>query len=146
MAYRHGLRVSELIDLQWSQINFATARIHVNRAKHGEPSKQPIGGDELRMLRELRRIYKDSAFVFCTSTGTPLTTAGVFKMIRRAGAACGLPKVHPHMLRHSCGYRLADAGVDTRCIQDYLGHKNIRCTVGYTQLAENRFAGLEKLF
>jgi type 1 fimbriae regulatory protein FimE len=149
MSYRHGLRVSEMIDMQWSQVNFTTARLHVNRSKNGEPSKQPIDGDELRMLRELHRQYPESPFVFCSSNKegyAPLSENGVFKMIRRAGVECGLPKVHPHMLRHSCGYRLANKGVDTRAIQDYLGHKNIQHTVKYTKLAENRFSGLEKLF
>ncbi len=149
MMYRHGLRVTELIDLKWEQVNFTAARLYVNRAKNGEPSKQPIDGTELRMLRELRRDYPDSPFIFVTPTAgglAPLTQNGVFKMIRRAGESCGLPLVHPHMLRHSCGHALANAGVDTRAIQDYLGHKNIQHTVLYTKLAENRFKGLEKVF
>lgn len=149
MMYRHGLRVSELIDLKWDAVNFPAARIHINRAKRGEPSKQPIDGDELRALRHVKAAYPDSHFIFVTPTATgpsPLTSNGVFKIIRRAGESCGLPLVHPHMLRHSCGHRLANAGTDTRAIQDYLGHKNIQHTVVYTKLAENRFKGLEKLF
>jgi type 1 fimbriae regulatory protein FimB/type 1 fimbriae regulatory protein FimE len=84
--------------------------------------------------------------VFESSTGNPLTTAGVFKMIRRAGAEVGMPYVHPHMLRHACGFALANAGQDTRAIQGYLGHRNIQHTVKYTQLAENRFDGFERVF
>ncbi len=150
MAYRHGLRVSEIVDLKWEQIKWDRARIHVNRCKNGEPSIQPINGDELRNLRVLKRQYSDSAFIFCTKTEegfVPLKENGVFKMIQRAGVAANLPfPVHPHMLRHACGYRLANQKQDTRAIQDYLGHKNIQHTVKYTKLADNRFDGFERLF
>lgn len=150
MAYRHGLRVSEIVELKWSQVIFDKAKLHVTRSKNGEPSKQPVDGGELRALRALKRDYPDSAYIFCTPTSdglVPLTENGVFKMIQRAGKAAKLPfGIHPHMLRHSCGYRLANKGQDTRAIQDYLGHKNIQHTVKYTKLAENRFNGFEKLF
>jgi integrase len=85
IGYRHGLRASELCDLQWSQVELATGRLHVRRAKNGSPS------------------------------------------------------VHPHMLRHGCGYALANAGHDTRALQAWLGHKNIQHTVRYTELAPDRF-------
>lgn len=150
MSYHHGLRVTELVHMKWSQINFEKATIYIDRAKNGEPSKQPLSGEELRALRQLRRDYPDSAFVFVTSTKdglVPLTENGVFKMVQRAGKAAELPfPVHPHMLRHSCGYTMANKGVDTRAIQDYLGHKNIQHTTKYTKLAEGRFNGFEKLF
>ncbi len=104
MAYRHGLRVSEIVDLKWEQVKFDKARLHVNRSKNGEPSVQPINGDELRNLRALKRQYPDSAFIFCTGNQqgfVPLKENGVFKMIQRAGMAANLPfPVHPHMLRH----------------------------------------------
>jgi integrase len=150
MLYQHGLRVTELVSMKWSQINFERATILINRAKGGEPSKQPLSGEELRALRQLRRDYPDTTFVFVTSTKeglVPLAENGVFKMIQRAGVAAGLPfPIHPHMLRHSCGYALANKGVDTRAIQDYLGHVNIQHTVKYTRLAEGRFEGFDKLF
>ncbi len=147
MSYRHGLRVSEVVDLKWQQVKFDKARLHVNRSKNGEPSIQPISGDELRSLRALKRQYPDSSFIFCTGTLLPLKENSVFKMIQRAGLAADLPfPVHPHMLRHSCGYRLANQHQDTRAIQDYLGHKNIQHTVKYTKLADDRFDGFERLF
>jgi len=150
MSYRHGLRVSEVVDLKWEQVKFDKARLHVNRSKNGEPSVQPINGDELRNLRALKREYPESAFIFCTNTEqgyVPLKENGVFKMIQRAGVTANLPfPVHPHMLRHSCGHLLANKGQDTRAIQDYLGHRNIQHTVKYTKLAENRFDGFERLF
>ncbi len=150
MGYRHGLRVSEIVDLKWEQVKFDKARLHVNRKKNGEPSVQPINGDELRSLRALNRKYPESAFIFCTKYGkqfVPLKESAVFKMIRRAGINANISfPVHPHQLRHSCGHRLANTGQDTRAIQAYLGHKNIQHTVKYTKLAENRFAGFDKLF
>jgi len=149
MGYRHGLRCKEICDLKWEQVIWDKARLHVNRAKHGEASVQPVSGDELRSLRALRRKCPDTAFIFCVRRGkhfVPLKESGVFKMIKRAGIAAGLPKAHVHQLRHSCGYRLANTGQDTRAIQAYLGHTNIQHTVRYTKLAANRFLGFDKLF
>jgi Phage integrase family len=133
---------AELVDLRWNQIDFGrNAALHVRRAKSGTPSTHPIQGDELRALRQLQREQDPpSAFVFVTERGAPFTTAGFARMIERVGAAAdsGL-KVHPHMLRHACGYALANAGHDTRALQAYLGHKNIQHTVRYTELAPTRF-------
>jgi len=98
---------------------------------------------ELRTLRQLKRTYAESAFLFVTERGGPITEATVRKMMARAGqeAHIGLP-VHPHMLRHTIGFYLANNGVDTRTIQAYLGHRNIKHTVRYTQLAPERFRAL----
>lgn len=139
LAYRHALRVSELVDLKWDQINFEEATIHINRKKHGKPSVQPIEGDELRGLRELRRSNPDSAFIFSSERKGPLSRFTINDIVERAGIDAGIPfKVHPHMLRHSKGFSLANAGHDTRAIQNYLGHKNIAHTVTYTELAPGR--------
>jgi type 1 fimbriae regulatory protein FimB/type 1 fimbriae regulatory protein FimE len=141
VAYRHGLRVSELVDLQWSQIDFNTASLHVRRVKDGSPSIHPIRGDELRALRKLQREQEPkSAFVFTSERSTPFTTAGFARMVERVGEAAGLDfPAHPHMLRHACGFALANKGHDTRHLQDYLGHKNIQHTVRYTELSPDRF-------
>lgn len=141
VAYRHGLRVSELVDLRWDQIDFATATLHVRRAKKGTPSTHPIIGDELRALRRLHREQEPrSPFVFTSERGAPFTTAGFARMVERAGDAAGYGfKAHPHMLRHACGYALANKGHDTRALQAYLGHRNIQHTVRYTELAPTRF-------
>jgi len=150
MTYRHGLRVSELVGLKWQQVIWDKAKLHVNRVKGGEQSLQPINGDELRNLRALKRKYPESAFIFNANTSqglVPLKENSIFKLIQRAGRIAKLPfSIHPHMLRHSCGYQLANKGQDTRAIQDYLGHKNIQHTVKYTKLAQDRFDGFEKLF
>jgi type 1 fimbriae regulatory protein FimB/type 1 fimbriae regulatory protein FimE len=141
--YRHGLRVSEAVALLWSQVDFPGARLHVVRLKHGLPSTHPLQGDELRALRALHRAGSGEGFVFMSERGAPLTPATVRKIVARAGdlaglSALGLP-VHPHMLRHACGYTLTNKGQDIRAIQAYLGHKNITHTVRYTALSPERF-------
>ena len=143
VAYRHGLRISELVNLRWQQVDFKTGHLHVRRLKGSRPSTHPIAGDESRSLRKLLRNNSESPFVFVTSTGSSLTPDAARKVIRRAGELAGLQfPVHPHMLRHGCGYYLAAKSTDTRTIQDYLGHKNIHHTVRYTQLSPQRFEGL----
>ena len=140
MAFRHGLRVSELVALRWDTVDLKQGRMHVSRLKNGVESTHPLRGPELRALRKLRRDYPDSPYLFVTERKGPLTTSTVRKLLARAGehAKIGLA-VHPHMLRHACGYKLANDGHDTRAIQHYLGHKNIQHTVRYTELAANRF-------
>jgi len=141
VAYRHGLRVSELVELRWDQVDFRTATLHVRRAKQGTPSAHPIIGDELRALRRLQREQDPkSPFVFTSERKAPFSSAGFARMIDRAGieAKFGF-KAHPHMLRHACGYALANRGHDTRALQAYLGHKNIQHTVRYTELSPTRF-------
>jgi len=141
VAYRHGLRASELTDLRWDQVDFRTATLHVRRVKQGSPSTHPIIGDELRWLRRLQRDQEPkSPFVFTSERGSPFTTAGFARMVERAGAEAKLRfKAHPHMLRHACGFALAAKGHDTRALQAYLGHKNIQHTVRYTELSPIRF-------
>jgi type 1 fimbriae regulatory protein FimB/type 1 fimbriae regulatory protein FimE len=144
MAYRHGLRASELCDLQWSQVEVESSVIHIRRVKNGNPSTHPLTGKELRALRRLQRKAACSTFVFTSMRGTPFTVSGFRRMLERAAADAGMEalKVHPHMLRHAAGYQLANQGTDTRTIQAYLGHRNISNTVRYTELSAARFKGL----
>ena len=141
VAFRHGLRASELTDLRWDQIDFNTATLAVRRVKQGSPSTHPILGDELRALRKLQREQEPkSPFVFTSERGSPFTTAGFARLVERAGESAGFGfKAHPHMLRHACGFALANKGHDTRALQAYLGHKNIQHTVRYTELSPDRF-------
>jgi integrase len=143
IAYRHGLRASELVALRWDDIDLTTGRLHVRRAKGGTPSVHPITGKEMRALRRLQREAKTpSPYVFVSERGAPLSVAGYERMVARTGAAAGFSfLVHSHMLRHSCGYKLANDGQDTRAIQHYLGHRSIASTVRYTALAHDRFKG-----
>ena len=134
LAYRHGLRVAELVDLRWEQVDLANATLHVRKVKAGTPATHPLTGVELRALRKLQRESK-SPFVFVSERGVPFTNRGFQTLIERAGKRAKLEfKAHPHMLRHACGYKLANDGVDTRTIQSYLGHKSIQHTVRYTRL------------
>src|SRR5262249_21668306 len=109
-AYRHGLRVSELVDLRWDQIDFNLGNMAIRRAKAGVPSTHPIVGDELRALRRLQREQEPkSPFVFTSERGSPFTASGFQKLIERAGDEAKLGfKAHPHMLRHACGFALAN--------------------------------------
>jgi type 1 fimbriae regulatory protein FimB/type 1 fimbriae regulatory protein FimE len=135
---RHGLRVTEAVDLHWDQIDFTRAHLHVRRLKGGIASVHPIQGDELRALRELRR-NTEGAFVFASERGGPMTRFNVSKMIEGAGERAGLPYAHPHMLRHTCGHLLADAGHDTRRLQLWLGHVDIKHTAHYSELSAKPF-------
>jgi len=140
LAYRHGLRVSELVSLRWDQVDLQHGLLHVARRKHGVPSVHPLRGPELRALRRLQRDYPTSAYLFVSARKAPLTTDAVRKIVGRAGRQAGLAfPVHPHMLRHATGYKLANAGQDTRAIQQYLGHRNIQHTTRYTELVPDRF-------
>jgi integrase len=142
VGYRHGLRASELCDLQWHQVELATGRLHVHRAKHGSPSVHPMQGDEIRALRRLQREQGASSHVFQSERGGPMTPKAFHALFARIGLRAKMPfPVHPHMLRHGCGYALANAGHDTRSLQAWLGHKNIQHTVRYTELAPDRFKG-----
>jgi integrase len=141
VAYRHGLRSSELTDLRWDQIDFDWATLAVRRVKAGTPATHPILGDELRALRRLQREQEPkSPFVFTSERGAPFGATGFARLIERAGIAAKLGfKAHPHMLRHACGFALANKGHDTRALQAYLDHRNIQHTVRYTELSPDRF-------
>jgi type 1 fimbriae regulatory protein FimB/type 1 fimbriae regulatory protein FimE len=143
LAYRHGLRVSELANLRWDHIDFRRAKLHLKRAKRGSEFAHPLTARETRALHRLKRESPPSPFLFVTWNGRPITIAAFAKMFSRLGAELGWNWApHPHMLRHACGYKLANDGVDTRTIQDYLGHRNIRHTVRYAALSEHKFRDL----
>jgi type 1 fimbriae regulatory protein FimB/type 1 fimbriae regulatory protein FimE len=130
VAVRHGLRPSEVCALRWDMVDLGRGLLHVRRSKNGTP----LGGIELRALRKLKREEIESRFLFMTERGAPITTAGYRKMIPRTGESAEFPfPVHPHMLRHACGYKLANDGQDTRAVQHYLGHRNIQHTARYTE-------------
>jgi integrase len=141
VAFRHGFRASELVDLRWEQIDFASASLHVRRVKNGKPATHPMRGDELRALRKLQREQDPpSPFVFVSERGAPFTAESFNFLVKRTGKRAGFAfPIHSHVLRHSTGFKLAGDGHDTRAIQDYLGHKNIQHTVRYTELSPARF-------
>ena len=142
MAFRHGLRVSELCDLQWSDIDFKAGTLQVRRLKGSKDSTHYLEGDETRPLKTLYKA-SESPYVFTTERGGPMSAAGFRKQLARWAekAKIGFP-VHPHMLRHACGYVLANRGMDTRSLQAYLGHASISHTVRYTEMSPSRFKGI----
>src|SRR4029453_16257408 len=106
IAFRHGLRASELYELQWSDVEFETGNLHLRRSKGGATGTHPLLGDELRALRVLKREAK-SHFIFVTERGAPFTVSGLAKLIERAGIKAKIPsKVHPPRLRQPSGYAL----------------------------------------
>jgi site-specific recombinase XerD len=145
LMFRHGLRVSEAIRLRIDHLSMKEARVDVQRLKGGLDVQQPLGGDELRAVKAYLRTRGDRLpWLFIGERGTPLTRQAVSYLLRAAGEAAKLGHVHPHMLRHGCGYYLANEGYDMRLIQDYLGHRDPRHTARYTRTAARRFEGLWK--
>jgi type 1 fimbriae regulatory protein FimB len=141
--YRHGLRVSEAVGLRRDEVDLDRARLWVRRLKNGLSVEQPIAGDELRAIRRYLATRKDALpWLFLSERGQPLTRQSVNYLITAAAIRAGVAPVHPHMLRHSCGFALADRGHDLRLIQDYLGHRDPKHTVHYTRIAGSRFEGL----
>lgn len=140
LAYRHGLRVSELVRLKWLQVDLFQGKLYVHRRKNGVHSTHPLAGIEIRALRKLQRDYPETPFVFISERKAPLTEYTFRKLLTRAVDLANIKlAVHPHMLRYSTGFKLANDGKDTRSIQHYLGHRNIQNTMRYTELSSDCF-------
>jgi len=145
LAYRHGLRVSELIALRWEQLDLDAGRLQVIRRKGSDDSVQPLSAIEIRALRRVKRLQEPgSRYVFITERKAPMTANGFFKMLQRAATSIGIDGVHPHLLRHACGFKLVNQGVDTRTLAAYLGHRQIANTARYTKMDARRFDGFWK--
>jgi type 1 fimbriae regulatory protein FimB/type 1 fimbriae regulatory protein FimE len=147
LTYRHGLRCGEARMARWADFDLdvgsSAKTFHVRRLKGSQDSTHTLDRDEVTGLRKLKAASDGAAYVFTSERGGPLSADMVARVVQRAGEAAGLGlHVHPHMLRHSAGYALANEGVDTRLIQDFLGHANIQNTVRYTKLAPARLAAV----
>ena len=147
LMFRHGLRVSEACRLKLEQVNTQSRQLHIVRLKHGLPTSQPLRGDELKVIRawlkQRARMKPTGKAFFVSEQRRPLHRSTVNLMLDTCSKAAALPfSAHPHMLRHACGFALADQGADTRLIQDYLGHRNIQHTVRYTAANPARFEKL----
>ena len=147
MLYRHGLRETELCNLRLDYINFNESKIFIKRVKGSNNFSQPIKGDELRLIKRYLAIRSEKPsnhlpWVFVSEQGNQLSRFTVIKAIESCANLSKLRKITPHMLRHGCGYYLANKGIDVRIIQDYLGHKNIQNTVIYTRLSGKKFEKL----
>jgi type 1 fimbriae regulatory protein FimE len=145
LIYRHGLRVSEAVDLRWTDFDLDAPKarpFHVRRLKGSKDSVHTLEPDTARLLKRLQA-DADGPYVFRSERGGPMSVDAVQAIVARAGREAGLKfRAHPHMLRHACGFFLAEAGTDTRLIQDYLGHKDIKNTVIYTETSQRRLSAV----
>lgn len=147
LMFRHGLRVSEACGLRLSQVDIESRVLHVARLKKGLPTTHPLRMDEIRAIKawltERAKMKPATDVFFVSERRTPLSRKTAWLAIRSYGEKAKLSiTAHPHMLRHACGFALADQGADTRLIQDYLGHRNIQHTVIYTATNPARFEKL----
>jgi type 1 fimbriae regulatory protein FimB len=147
VKFRHGLRVSEACGLVLEQVDVESRILHVARLKGGLSTTHPLRGDEIRAIKawlvERVRMKAPGRSFFLSDQRKPLNRSTVNLLLRKYGEKARLPvAVYPHMLRHACGFDLADQGADTRLIQDYLGHRNIQHTVRYTATNPARFEKL----
>ena len=132
LMFRHGLRTAELIALRWQHVDLKTGYLDVHRAKHGHNAKHPLRGPQLRLLRELQRLYPDSPYVFVSERKAPLSPRSIRAIVARVGQVAGLPFVpHPHQLRHACGYYLASRGMIPAPFRIISGTRtfSIRCAI-----------------
>jgi type 1 fimbriae regulatory protein FimB/type 1 fimbriae regulatory protein FimE len=149
LGYKHGLRASEFGMLTWASVDFDKATIYIRRAKGSDSGMHHLSGAELRELRKWKRIQGEGfKYVFTGNTDVPLSAPGVSAIVKRLGVdrsgknLLGYP-IHAHMLRHTCGYLLAESGVDLRIIQSWLGHREIQNTTIYTKLSSKAFEGID---
>ena len=148
--FRHGLRVSELCSLKLSGIDLESKVFHVRRLKGCDHGVQEFYNGETAAIKAwlVKRGKMDPPAtieeLFVSERRRQLSRVTVWAMIRQVAAAAGLQhlELHPHMLRHSCGYVLVNKGIDVRVIQDFLGQRSISSTVRYTRLNRSRFAKL----
>lgn len=145
MLFRHGLRESEARLIRRDSLKLDSAQMWVERVKGGRSSYQPIEGDELRLIKRYLRTRRDDLpWLFISERLQPLSDRSVRVIVANASRVARLPHVHPHMLRHSCGFYLHNKGYNSRLIQDYLGHANPASTMLYTRTAAKQFEGLFK--
>lgn len=140
LCFRHGLKLGELVDLQWRMVDFKRKVLHVSRSMNGIDSEHPLSGVELKALRKLRKDYPGNRYLFVSDDGKPLSSRSVSRVISEAGEAAGLKfRVNPRMLRRGCAYELIQAGHNVVALQHYLGHRKILQTLRYVELPSRPF-------
>jgi type 1 fimbriae regulatory protein FimB len=154
LMVRHGLRVSEACKLKLSDVQIQDKTLNVKRLKNGTPATHPLYNEEIKAIKDWMAVRQEMSMdsltlgagdtLFISERRTPLSRGTVWVLIQKYAKVAGLEglNIHPHMLRHACGYDLANRGGDTRLIQGFLGHRNIQHTVKYTELDPRRYASL----
>jgi integrase len=145
ICFRHGMRISEAVALEWTDVTLGRAgTVTIRRAKNGRDGTHQLDTDELRMLRAVQRLEHTSRFIFTSRLDTPLSTRMARHILTTAAKRAGLPVTNSHALRHGTGYRLVRKGTDLRRIQEFMGHRCISSTTIYTALDPSAVAGLER--
>jgi integrase len=140
ITYIHALRSQEAVTLKWSALDLDNGTVFVRRCKNSTSTSHYLTSREIRLLKRLRSAQQPGAYVFQSRQGGPITTRTMRDIVAQAGEQANIGiTAHPHMLRHGAGFFLANSGKDTRSLQDYMGHKQIRHTILYTQIAPRRF-------
>lgn len=147
LMFRHGLRVSEAVGLTVADVDMASRSIRVNRLQGGIATTHPLRREEICLLKawlvERARMKPRGTTLFVSERRQPLSRKTVWGVVRRYGTVAGLTRLaHPQMLRHGCGYALAAQGVETRLIQQYLGHRYFLHTLKYTAARPIQFETL----
>lgn len=140
IAYRHGLRASEIGLLRVSDIDFKKMRLMIHRLKGSLPGEHPLQPDEVKAIKNyLRRRASELPVLFPSRRNLPISRIMLHVLMKRYGAAAAIPpdKQHFHVLKHSIATHLLDAGADIRFVQDWLGHSNIQNTVIYAALVSS---------
>ncbi len=149
VAYKHGMRASEVCNLRLDDVDLKNGCIVVDRLKGSLRTTQAVAGhrgepllDELKALREwLRERPNDgSDFLFTSQKGGRLDRSQFFRVFRSVAAAAGLPleKQHPHVLKHSLASHLVEANTNLALVKQQLGHKSINSTLRYVTTTDQQ--------
>ena len=142
IAYRHGLRASEIGMLQRSDFDEKQYRLRITRKKHSLAGVHPLQPDEVKALKAyLRTRNADTPALFLSNRNQPIHRSMLDVLMKKTyGEPAGIPehKRHFHVLKHSIATHLLDAGADLRFVQDWIGHASIKTTVIYAQLTNRR--------
>jgi site-specific recombinase XerD len=165
LAFGHGLRVSELVSAMWdrsetdeaarkvtTRINLKDETIYIRRSKGSRSGEHDLRKCEVTSLKKLVKEmknrdedYEQRGHVFVNERGGPMSSSSFHKIVARAGRDAGFSfPAHPHQLRHACGFKMINDGIDVRKVQVWMGHRNIQHTVRYTEVDPKQLKGLWK--